>query len=223
MTPLTEIGEMLISDTKRDYFIRPSFANMSRIGSPGDIVQAYSILNGAEVTQIISAAMGAYRSIPEWLIKALNKPAFGRKVLSTSMLVMQSCCDEDITSLIGEWRPGHSGIVYRSGQMPMADIIILAKSLLDHGIIGQAKVRKLQRHETNDYVSEFRAFDYISAARNHFSMPRIEAEQLTMTEFQLLLSAKYPDQKGFTREEYDASTDEHFRKKAARIAKAEAR
>ncbi len=166
--------------------------------------------------------MGAYRSIPEWLIKALNKPAFGRKVLSTSMLVMQSCCDEDITPLIGEWRPGHSGIVYRSGQMSMADIIILAKSLLDHGIIGQAKLRKLQRHETSEYVSEFRAFDYISAAGNHFSMSRTEAEQLTLTEFQLLLNNQYPDQKGFIKEEHDALADDYLKEKAARITQAKA-
>ncbi|BEM13397.1 hypothetical protein SM14VA7_12230 [Serratia marcescens] len=29
-----------------------------------------------------------------------------------------------------------------------------------------------------------------------------------MTEFQLLLAAKYPEQKGFTREEYDQVMDE---------------
>lgn len=39
-------------------------------------------------------------------------------------------------------------------------------------------------------------------------MPRAEAERLSMTEFQLLLAAKYPLQKGFTREEYDHVVDE---------------
>lgn len=34
-------------------------------------------------------------------------------------------------------------------------------------------------------------------------MNREEAEQLTMTEFVMILKAKYPDEKGFTREEYD--------------------
>ncbi len=57
-------------------------------------------------------------------------------------------------------------------------------------------------------MNEFNAFEYISAARNHFHMPRAEAERLSMTEFQLLLAAKYPLQKGFTREEYDHVVDE---------------
>jgi hypothetical protein len=69
--------------------------------------------------------------------------------------------------------------------------------------------------------TEFKAFDYISAARTHFGMIREEASQLTMTEFQMLLAAKYPDQKGFTREEYDAIADDYMAKKAKRLALAE--
>lgn len=110
--------------------------------------------------------------------------------------------------------------MFRRGSLPASDIIILGQSLITHGIIGKAKVRRLQRHETNSFVSEFSAFEYISAARNHFRMPRAEAEQLTMTEFQLLINAKYPDQKGFTAEEYDAVADEYMKKKARRLAKA---
>lgn len=104
--------------------------------------------------------------------------------------------------------------MFSRGSLPVSDIIILGQSLITHGIIGKAKVRRLQRHETNSFVSEFSAFEYISVARNHFSMPRAEAEQLTMTEFQLLINAKYPDQKGLTAEEYDAVADEYMKKKA---------
>jgi hypothetical protein len=39
------------------------------------------------------------------------------------------------------------------------------------------------------------------------------ASQLTMTEFQMLLSAKYPEQKGFTRDEYDAIADDYMARK----------
>ncbi|MCL7648079.1 DUF6246 family protein, partial [Enterobacter hormaechei] len=41
---------------------------------------------------------------------------------------------------------------------------------------------------------------------------REEAENLTMTEFAMMLNAKYPDQKGFTREEYDAVMDDDDRR-----------
>uniref|UniRef100_UPI00223FBCDC DUF6246 family protein n=1 Tax=Klebsiella pneumoniae TaxID=573 RepID=UPI00223FBCDC len=61
----------------------------------------------------------------------------------------------------------------------------------------------------------------IGAARTHFGMIREEASQLTMTEFQMLLSAKHPEQKGFTRDEYDAIADDYMAKKAKRLALAE--
>lgn len=36
----------------------------------------------------------------------------------------------------------------------------------------------------------------------------------------MLLAAKYPDQKGFTREEYDQVADDYFERKARKLAKA---
>jgi len=51
-------------------------------------------------------------------------------------------------------------------------------------------------------------------------MSREEAEQLTMTDFQLLLAAKYPEQKGFTREEYEAAEDAFLAKQARKQGKA---
>jgi hypothetical protein len=34
--------------------------------------------------------------------------------------------------------------------MPPENMVIIAQNLMMHGIIGKAKVRKLQRHETNE-------------------------------------------------------------------------
>lgn len=211
MIPFTEIGEMLISDADRDYFFRPSFANMSRIGSPAAIVERFAELHTSDAPRLLEAAIGAYGEIPGWLLTHINVPSFSSDAIYAGMIVMQACCDEDISALVGELRPSKRGkraFVYRQGKMPASDIIVLGQALITHGIIGKAKVRKLQRHESNSYVNEFNAFEYISAARNHFNMPRAEAEQLTMTEFQQLLAAKYPEQKGFTREEYDQVMDE---------------
>lgn len=136
------------------------------------------------------------------------------------MHVLQACCEDDMTPMIGEWKGWRHCVVYRPGQMPKSDIIVLAQHLMQHGVVGKAKVRHLQRHETGERTTEFKAFDYISAARSHFGMSRSEASQLTMTEFQMLLAAKYPDQKGFTREEYDAIADDYLAKQAARRARA---
>lgn len=67
---------------------------------------------------------------------------------------------------------------------------------MQHGVVGKAKIRQLQRHETGAKTNEFKAFDYISAARSHFEMNRAEASQLTMTEFPA--SPRSDTQFGFT-------------------------
>ncbi|HEJ7025763.1 TPA: hypothetical protein SMF53_002060 [Serratia marcescens] len=211
MTPITELGEMVITDADRDYFLRPSFANMTRIGSPAEIVERFAELHTSESPRLLEAAVEAYGEVPGWLLAYINAPSFSSSAIFAGMIVMQACCDDDLSALVGELRPSKRGkraFVFRRGKMPASDIIVIGQSLITHGIIGKAKIRKLQRHESNSYVNEFNAFEYISAARNHFNMPRAEAERLSMTEFQLLLAAKYPEQKGFTREEYDQVMDE---------------
>lgn len=221
MTALTDIGEFSVSDSLtggKDYLLRPSFEAMTRIGTPEEIVQAYATIHGSDVSRLIEACAGTLHRLPDWLSPSFNRAA--EKLLSTSMHVLQACCDADLTPMIGEWKGWRHCIVYRSGQLPKNDIIVLAQHLIQHGVVGKAKVRQLQRHESGERTSEFKAFDYISAARSHFGMNRAEASQLTMTEFQMLLAAKYPDQKGFTREEYDAVADDYLKKRAARRAKA---
>ncbi|HDU4318658.1 TPA: hypothetical protein RFS98_000078 [Klebsiella aerogenes] len=219
MTALIDIGELSVSDSRdggQDYLLRPSFEAMTRIGTPAEIVRAYATIHGSDVAKLLEACTDTLRRIPDWLSPSFNRSA--EKVLSTCMHVLQACCEDDMTPMIGEWKGWRHCVVYRPGQMPKNDIIVLAQHLMQHGVVGKAKVRQLQRHETGERTTEFKAFDYISAARSHFGMSRSEASQLTMTEFQMLLAAKYPDQKGFTREEYDAIADDFLAKQAARRA-----
>ncbi len=219
MTALTDIGELSISDSRaggNDYLLRPSFAAMTRIGSPAEIVLTYATIHGNDVAQFIEVCSGTLGRFPEWLSPSFNRAA--ERLLSTCMHVLQACCEDDLTTMIGEWKGWRHCVVYRPGLMPKSDIIVVAQHLMQHGVVGKAKVRQLQRHETGERTTEFKAFDYISAARSHFGMSRAEASQLTMTEFQMLLAAKYPDQKGFTREEYDQVADDYLKKQAARRA-----
>uniref|UniRef100_UPI001FC9C59A DUF6246 family protein n=1 Tax=Xenorhabdus beddingii TaxID=40578 RepID=UPI001FC9C59A len=112
MTPIIDIGEMVIATDKTDYLLQPSFAAMTRIGTPQQIVAVYTLLNGAETQELMHRAALAYGTIPDWLITLMRKPAFGRNILSTSMMVIQACCEEDVEELIGDWRPGRRGVVY---------------------------------------------------------------------------------------------------------------
>lgn len=222
MTPLKEIGECLITCGDEEYFFRPSFINMTRIGEPKEIVQAFYDLHHDEVSGLLQSALESYGLIPGWLIQHIKSTSYGRKAFLAAMTVLAACCDHDVTQLVGEIRPAKaSGKAFkiRRGSMDDFDMLVIAQSLITHGIIGKAKVRKLQRHEGGEATTDFNAFEYISAARNHFGMSRGEAERLSMTEFTLLIAAKYPDQKGFTKDEYDAVADDYLAKQAARRAK----
>lgn len=224
MTPMKEIGECLVTAGDNDYFFRPSFVNMMRIGEPQQIVQAFYDLHGGDTTGLFRRAIEAYGLVPGWIYELVLKPHFqaNTNAISAAMDVMQACCDADITRLIGclvQSKKNEGALLYRPGVMPLEDMIVIAQSLITHGIIGKAKVRQLQRHDSRKTTTGFSAFEYISAARNHFNMSRSEAEQLSMTEFQLLIAAKYPEQKGYTRQEYDSESDAFFARRARRLAK----
>ncbi|MGC0990091.1 DUF6246 family protein [Pantoea agglomerans] len=239
MPPWKEIGECLISYGSEDYFFRPSFAAMSRIGTPEEIVETFYALHNDEATPRLKALADNYQAIPEnqrrfyaaysgsdmvpaFALKWLLSSACSKSAISAAMIVLAACCDRDATPLTGELVPGKTGrraFVYRPGAMPVRDMVLIAQSLIQHGIIGKAKVRKLQRHEGSNTSSEFNAFEYISAARTHLDMSRDEAEKLTMTEFQMLLAAKLPEQKGFTNEEYDAVADDYLERRNKKLSR----
>jgi hypothetical protein len=107
MTALTDIGELSISDSReggKDYLLRPSFEAMTRIGTPEEIVQAYATIHGNDVAQLIEVCAGTLGGFPEWLSPSFNRAT--EKLLSTCMLVLQACCEEDLTPMIGEWKDG---------------------------------------------------------------------------------------------------------------------
>jgi len=222
MTPYKEIGECLITVGEDEYFFRPSFAAMSRIGEPQEVVQAFADLHHDELTPLIERATAAYGHVPAWLIEHIRGSSYGKRALIAAMTVMEACCENDLSVLIGELRPARTKgrpFKRRMGLMGDFELLLIAQSLITHGIIGKAKVRQLQRHESGKATTEFNAFDYVSAARTHLGMRREEAEQLTMTEFQMMLAAKFPEQKGFTREEYDQVAEEFMARKARRLDK----
>lgn len=222
MTALKEIGEFGISDSREggcDYVFRPSFKAMSRIGEPEEIVRIFSLIHGSESQPLIDLVADSSDVNINLLTLPLSRAA--DRLLSESMIVLQMCCDDDVSHLVGEWVGDESSVAYSPGAMPKSDVIVLAQQLMQHGVIGKAKVRKLQRSESNEATTEFRAIEYIVAAQTHFGINEEEASRLTMTKFQLMLAAKYPNQKGFTREEYDQVTEEFLAKQAAKRARAE--
>ncbi|WYD62228.1 hypothetical protein [Salmonella phage gmqsjt-1] len=209
-TPLTEIGEMRISLSDRSFFFKPSFRAMNEIGTPKEIVDVYAKLNGidyvAPLQHVEYLPFGAQMQV----MKTISKPVYGRHVLSAAYIVMQSCCEDDISVLIGGWKPTPRGVRYVPGIMPVSDIIIIARNLMQHGIIGKSPLKVPERLEEQGKktTNEFHASQYIISARTHFDMTRDEAENLSMTEFQMMIKNKYPEPKGLTKEERAAEYDQ---------------
>lgn len=209
-TPLTEIGEMRISLSDRSFFFKPSFRAMNEIGTPKEIVEVYAKLNGidyvAPLQHVEYLPFGAQMQV----MKTISKPAYGRHVLSAAYIVMQSCCEDDVSVLIGGWKPTPRGVRYVPGIMPVSDIIIIARNLMQHGIIGKSPLKVPERLEEQGKktTNEFHASQYIISARTHFDMTRDEAENLSMTEFQMMIKNKYPEPKGLTKEERAAEYDQ---------------
>lgn len=209
-TPLTEIGEMRISLSDRSFFFKPSFRAMNEIGTPKEIVEVYAKLNGidyvAPLQHVEYLPFGAQMQV----MKTISKPVYGRHVLSAAYIVMQSCCEDDISVMIGGWKPTPRGVRYVPGIMPVSDIIIIARNLMQHGIIGKSPLKVPERLEEQGKktTNEFHASQYIISARTHFDMTRDEAENLSMTEFQMMIKNKYPEPKGLTKEERAAEYDQ---------------
>lgn len=209
-TPLTEIGEMRISLSDRSFFFKPSFRAMNEIGTPKEIVEVYAKLNGidyvAPLQHVEYLPFGAQMQV----MKTISKPVYGRHVLSAAYIVMQSCCEDDISVLIGGWKPTPRGVRYVPGIMPVSDIIIIARNLMQHGIIGKSPLKVPERLEEQGKktTNEFHASQYIISARTHFDMTRDDAENLSMTEFQMMIKNKYPEPKGLTKEERAAEYDQ---------------
>lgn len=209
-TPLTEIGEMRISLSDRSFFFKPSFRAMNEIGTPKEIVEVYARLNGidyvAPLQHVEYLPFGAQMQV----MKTISKPVYGRHVLSAAYIVMQSCCEDDVSVLIGGWKPTQRGVRYVPGIMPVSDIIIIARNLMQHGIIGKSPLKVPERLEEQGKktTNEFHASQYIISARTHFDMTREEAESLSMTEFQMMIKNKYPEPKGLTKEERAAEYDQ---------------
>lgn len=209
-TPLTEIGEMRISLSDRSFFFKPSFRAMNEIGTPKEIVEVYAKLNGidyvAPLQHVEYLPFGAQMQV----MKTISKPVYGRHVLSAAYIVMQSCCEDDVSVLIGGWKPTPRGVRYVPGIMPVSDIIIIARNLMQHGIIGKSPLKVPERLEEQGKktTNEFHASQYIISARTHFDMTRDEAENLSMTEFQMMIKNKYPEPKGLTKEERAAEYEQ---------------
>ena len=143
--------------------------------------------DGAEFTFTPAFSRIATLGTPQEIVQ-IYAGLHGPRAAHDAAYVLACLCDqEDATALTG-WLDGDE---QRAGLMPAGEQIILARHLMQHGIIGNARPGK----GDGKYSDAFNAHEYIAAACVHLGLSRTDAESLSMTEFQTMFHMKHPDSK----------------------------
>lgn len=126
----------------------------------------------------------------------------GPKSVDTATYVLACLCEQDDPTPLVGWMDSEGA---HAGAMPASEKVIIARRLMQHGIIGKAKPGTGE----GKFSDRFDAAEYIAAARVHLGLSSKDAEALSMTEFQTMLEMKFPDKAAGrdvpTREEYAAA------------------
>lgn len=157
--------------------------------------------DGTEYTFAPSFSRIASLGSPKDIV-SLYAGLHGPRAAQDAGYVLACLCEQDDPLPLIGWhdRDGH-----HAGMMPPDEQIIIARHLMQHGIIGKAKPGK----GDGKYSDSFHAAEYIAAACVHLSLSRADAETLSMTEFQTMFEMKFPEQNKTrdvpSREEYQAA------------------
>ncbi len=179
---LTECGDVAVTLGAGEYFeFTPSLENMAKIGSPREIVEIWGQVNCSEAYRIISSLP----NIESEVLQRIKREAFGAPTLRAAHLAMACCCEEDISPLIGHQFP-----IKMPAFMPIEDVITLGRHLMTHGLVGTQK----PTGKGDSYAKEFKASEFIDAAMIHLGLSHDEAKRLTMTRFQNMMIAKFPQE-----------------------------
>src|SRR5688572_1775231 len=132
--------------------------------------------DGSEWTFAPSFGRIATLGTPQEIVQAFAD-LHGARAVETAAYVMVTLCEqEDPLPLVGwldEERNPHPGL------MPPAEQVLIARHLMQHGIIGKATPGK----GDGKYSDRFDASEFVSAARVHLGLSSQDAEALSMTEF----------------------------------------
>jgi len=143
--------------------------------------------DGSEYTFAPSFSRIASLGSPQEIV-SLYAGLHGSRAAQDAAYVLACLCEQDdVTPLIG-W---HDDQGDHAGLMPVSEQIIMARHLMQHGIVGKAKPGK----GDGKFSDSFNAAEYIAAACVHLGLSRADAEALSMTEFQTMFEMKFPESK----------------------------
>lgn len=198
MRVITAIGEQgLELPDGRKAKLRPSFYAMTQLGEPRDIVEKFARLHSVpQLSQSMSFDTDGAKILNQEINRKILKDHW-LEMLFLSWEVLTACSDDDLKPFIGE--PGSRYKSYRPGLVPFEIMLALARSLLQHGIIGpipeksQAQIdfEATQPRDKSKYTQEFHAINYVGKAVAHLGVSEAEAWNMTLTGFAAHWEAKY--------------------------------
>jgi hypothetical protein len=171
------IGEAAIYVDGQEVILRPSFANMQKIGSP------------EEIKEIL------------WdCFNSLQKQQAGLELHYSDILpcsiVFDACGGDEIESRIfGQMSaPDADKLEWIAGIEPIDNLIVMANHLLSWGINGKPSKGRLRKaaNEKDGKEYLFDPLEFVGAAVAHLGMNTADAWNLTMVEFQRIMDSKYP-------------------------------
>lgn len=198
---LTDIGEIGVhyNDGRDCIILRPSLYAMSLLGTPTEIVETYATIMSDPIDR-----RGQWAQFRD------------------ALFVINCCASTDVDDVFGYM---DSNLKFRQKKIPMSDIIVLAQSLMRHGITGTQKPLPRKPDTESQYTKEFNAQEHVAIAMAHLGLSEREAWDMTMTGLIGALRAKFPQtpeqesaQRAPTAEEHDATMEWFSEIDAARKA-----
>lgn len=202
----TAVGEVGLNAPDMPLVVlRPSLLAMSKLGDGEELVTLFSVVMGDPehdagpnplTTHPVTLGLGIA------LANRRNREYQNDHFL-TCCRVLDACAPDDVdlspyTGTMGErwgtWRPG---------LMLPGEVTLLARHLLEHGLVGRVRQRKPV--SSNNYASAIYPAEFASAAIADLGMSEEEAWGLTMTGFSTAMHAKFakPGEGPPTEEEHD--------------------
>lgn len=161
----TDYGFAEIFAHDKSYLLRPTLINISKIGTPKQIIECFDDL--------------AYRNIH--LVKSFI----------TALKILNCCGIKDgwLTGCVtfSEWQ---NRMVVMQGKMSITEVFIIAEHCLIHGVCGKIDETEVDSDKTGSPLLEFDPHMYISDCMEFLGMTLREAEEITMTQFVKLVRAK---------------------------------
>lgn len=184
---IKEYGDFKATFEGGSFIFRPSLKNINKVGTSTEIVD---LLLSLYYSDAIAWAQ-SFDSVDSKISRQVSIQS-RNKAISSAILVLSSCCDEDISAMTGKIVFG-SKVRYQIGLESPDVLIVLARHLMKHGVIGVSN--KESTNKKSKPVKEFNPHHFVSLMMNHLDFNRDDAWNMSMSEFLHHWEVKFPDSK----------------------------